>query len=345
MNDLQEMYLEKASYTLDDTIKEFLLCNENTADGVIGRMLKTDKEAHDELIYYGKQMYDDAVNGINQRYKADGKYNDKYIFHFLGFDKCVCIDLVWTKDKNYFLLQILDNPGDFVCIEPSTYDTYILSDNPDRYKDALKDLDETEEDYDDDDTDDGDDGAAVQEPTQEKQGGNKMARPKKNQEPASAVKSDKGNGYKPTLQDYYSVFTGIYKQASAIPRDEKVTLDEDEYNEILNSNFYMTAMCFLKDTSDKEGYYNAYEEHLFERKDIDKYIIDIRTLDTDTKYPYKDYDFVVIDTMITNQYRNLLFLLQGRYDFALFDATYNHMISVVPIKNVREMLDTSEIEE
>lgn len=309
MNDLQEMYLEKASYTLDDTIKEFLLCNENTADGVIGRMLKTDKEAHDELIYYGKQMYDDAVNGINQRYKADGKYNDKYIFHFLGFDKCVCIDLVWTKDKNYFLLQILDNPGDFVCIEPSTYDTYILSDNPDRYKDALKDLDDAET------------------------------------EPVSATKSKKDSDYKPTLQDYYSVFTGIYKQASAIPRDEKVTLDEDEYNEILNSNFYMTAMCFLKDTSDKEGYYNAYEEHLFERKDIDKYIIDIRTLDSDTKYPYKDYDFVVIDTMITYQYRDLLFLLQGRYDFALFDATYNHMISVVPIKNVREMLDTLEIEE
>ena len=311
MNDLQEMYLEKASYTLDDTIKEFLLCNENTADGVIGRMLKTDKEAHDELIYYGKQMYDDAVNGINQRYKADGKYNDKYIFHFLGFDKCVCIDLVWTKDKNYFLLQILDNPGDFVCIEPSTYDTYILSDNPDRYKDALKDLDDAETET----------------------------------EPVSATKSKKDSDYKPTLQDYYSVFTGVYKQASAIPRDEKVTLDEDEYNEILNSNFYMTAMCFLKDTSDKEGYYNAYEEHLFERKDIDKYIIDIRTLDSDTKYPYKDYDFVVIDTMITYQYRDLLFLLQGRNDFALFDATYNHMISVVPIKNVREMLDTSEIEE
>ena len=311
MNDLQEMYLEKASYTLDDTIKEFLLCNENTADGVIGRMLKTDKEAHDELIYYGKQMYDDAVNGINQRYKADGKYNDKYIFHFLGFDKCVCIDLVWTKDKNYFLLQILDNPGDFVCIEPSTYDTYILSDNPDRYKDALKDLDDAETET----------------------------------EPVSATKSKKDSDYKPTLQDYYSVFTGVYKQASAIPRDEKVTLDEDEYNEILDSNFYMTAMCFLKDTSDKEGYYNAYEEHLFERKDIDKYIIDIRTLDSDTKYPYKDYDFVVIDTMITYQYRDLLFLLQGRNDFALFDATYNHMISVVPIKNVREMLDTSEIEE
>lgn len=319
MNDLQEMYLEKASYTLEDTIKEFLLCNENTADGVIGRMLKTDKEAHDELIYYGKQMYDDAVNGINQRYKADGKYNDKYIFHFLGFDKCVCIDLVWTKDKNYFLLQILDNPGDFVCIEPSTYDTYILSDNPDRYKDALKDLDDAETET----------------------------------EPVSATKSKKVysikyfnySDYKPTLQDYYSVFTGIYKQASAIPRDEKVTLDEDEYNEILNSNFYMTAMCFLKDTSDKEGYYNAYEEHLFERKDIDKYIIDIRTLDSDTKYPYKDYDFVVIDTMITYQYRDLLFLLQGRNDFALFDATYNHMISVVPIKNVREMLDTLEIEE
>lgn len=319
MNDLQEMYLEKASYTLEDTIKEFLLCNENTADGVIGRMLKTDKEAHDELIYYGKQMYDDAVNGINQRYKADGKYNDKYIFHFLGFDKCVCIDLVWTKDKNYFLLQILDNPGDFVCIEPSTYDTYILSDNPDRYKDALKDLDDAETET----------------------------------EPVSATKSKKVysikyfnySDYKPTLQDYYSVFTGIYKQVSAIPRDEKVTLDEDEYNEILNSNFYMTAMCFLKDTSDKEGYYNAYEEHLFERKDIDKYIIDIRTLDSDTKYPYKDYDFVVIDTMITYQYRDLLFLLQGRYDFALFDATYNHMISVVPIKNVREMLDTLEIEE
>lgn len=311
MNDLQEMYLEKASYTLEDTIKEFLLCNENTADDVIGRMLKTDKEAHDELIYYGKQMYDDAVNGINQRYKADGKYNDKYIFHFFGFDKCVCIDLVWTKDKNYFLLQILDNPGDFVCIEPSTYDTYILSDNPDRYKDALKDLDDAETET----------------------------------EPVSATKSKKDSDYKPTLQDYYSVFTGIYKQASAIPRDEKVTLDEDEYNEILNSNFYMTAMCFLKDTSDKEDYYNAYEEHLFERKDIDKYIIDIRTLDSDTKYPYKDYDFVVIDTMITYQYRDLLFLLQGRNDFALYDATYNHMISVVPIKNVREMLDTLEIEE
>ena len=312
MNDLQEMYLEKASYTLEDTVREFLhdlLCNENTADDVIGRMLKTDKEAHDELIYYGKQMYNDAVNGINQRYKADGKYNDKYIFHFLGFDKCVCIDLVWTKDKNYFLLQILDNPGDFVCIEPSTYDTYILSDNPDRYKDALKDLDDTET------------------------------------EPSSAVKSEKGSNYKPTLQDYYSVFTGVYKQASAIPRDEKVTLDEDEYNEILNANFYMTVMCFLKDMPDNGNYYNAYEEHLFERKDIDKYIIDIRTLDTDTKYPYKDYDFVVIDTMITNQYRNLLFLLQGRNDFTLFDATYNHMISAVPIKNVREMLDTSEIEE
>ena len=309
MNDLQAMYLEKASYTLEDTIKEFLLCNENTADDVIGRMLKTDKEAHDELIYYGKQMYDDAVNGINQRYKADGKYNDKYIFHFLGFDKCVCIDLVWTKDKNYFLLQILNNPGDFVCIEPSTYDTYILSDNPDRYKDALKDLDDTET------------------------------------EPSSAVKSEKGSNYKPTLQDYYSVFTGVYKQASAIPRDEKVTLDEDEYNEILNANFYMTAMCFLKDTSDKEGYYNAYEEHLFERKDIDKYIIDIRTLDSDTKYPYKDYDFVVIDTMITYQYRDLLFLLQGRNDFALFDATYNHMISAVPIKDVKEMLDTLKTEE
>ena len=167
MNDLQAMYLEKASYTLEDTVREFLhdlLCNENTADDVIGRMLKTDKEAHDELIYYGKQMYNDAVNGINQRYKADGKYNDKYIFHFLGFDKCVCIDLLWTQDKNYFLLQILNNPGDFVCIEPSTYDTYILSDNPDRYKDALKDLDDTET------------------------------------EPSSAVKSEKGSNYKPTLR-------------------------------------------------------------------------------------------------------------------------------------------------
>ena len=107
----------------------------------------------------------------------------------------------------------------------------------------------------------------------------------------------------------------------------------------------MTVMCFLKDMPDNGNYYNAYEEHLFERKDIDKYIIDIRTLDTDTKYPYKDYDFVVIDTMITNQYRNLLFLLQGRNDFTLFDATYNHMISAVPIKDVKEMLDTLKTEE